>query len=106
MSVVSTEEIRGHFPALQRTHAGYPVGYFDGPGGTQVPTGVSDRQSVSICICGTMLIRSGRYPTSDRNRSELLHEARQIFADFLEDAVQKERLSFGNNMTTLTFPFE
>ena len=30
-------EIRSHFPALERTHLGHPVAYFDGPGGTQVP---------------------------------------------------------------------
>jgi selenocysteine lyase/cysteine desulfurase len=30
------EEIRCHFPALERVHNGHPVAYFDGPGGTQV----------------------------------------------------------------------
>src|SRR5215213_7542670 len=35
--IASTEKIRSHFPALQREHAGLPVAYFDGPGGTQVP---------------------------------------------------------------------
>ncbi|MBA3854970.1 MAG: cysteine desulfurase-like protein, partial [Gemmatimonas sp.] len=33
---------RQHFPALQRTHNGRPVAYFDGPGGTQVPRMVVD----------------------------------------------------------------
>ena len=36
-AMTSTEEIRRCFPALARTHNGYPVAYFDGPGGTQVP---------------------------------------------------------------------
>src|SRR5574341_34511 len=36
----STEEIRSHFPALERKHNGFPVAYFDGPGGTQVPRAV------------------------------------------------------------------
>jgi len=36
-SVAGVEEIRGHFPALSRRHNGFPVAYFDGPGGTQVP---------------------------------------------------------------------
>src|SRR5262245_51772171 len=31
--VASVEEIRAHFPALERNHEGYPVAYFDGPGG-------------------------------------------------------------------------
>ena len=30
----STEEIRSHFPALERRHADHAVAYFDGPGGT------------------------------------------------------------------------
>ena len=34
---MSTNQIRKHFPALDRIHNGYPVAYFDGPGGTQVP---------------------------------------------------------------------
>ena len=33
----SVEQIRAAFPALERRHAGLPVAYFDGPGGTQVP---------------------------------------------------------------------
>ncbi|PYL20347.1 MAG: cysteine desulfurase-like protein, partial [Verrucomicrobia bacterium] len=36
-AMMSIEEIRRCFPALARTHNGYPVAYFDGPGGTQVP---------------------------------------------------------------------
>ena len=35
--------IRDQFPALRREHHGYPVAYFDGPGGTQVPDVVVDR---------------------------------------------------------------
>ena len=35
----SPDEVRAHFPALQRKHNGIPVAYFDGPGGTQVPLG-------------------------------------------------------------------
>ena len=37
-TVASTSTtIRAQFPALERTHNGLPVAYFDGPGGTQVP---------------------------------------------------------------------
>src|SRR6266478_1681833 len=36
-TMMSIEEIRRCFPALARNHSGYPVAYFDGPGGTQVP---------------------------------------------------------------------
>ena len=41
MTVASTEEIRSHFPALNRQHNGQAVAYFDGPGGTQVPRAVA-----------------------------------------------------------------
>ncbi len=34
--------MRAQFPALERVHAGQPVAYFDGPGGTQVPRAVVD----------------------------------------------------------------
>ena len=39
--VATVDEIRAHFPALERRHNGLPVAYFDGPGGTQVPRAVS-----------------------------------------------------------------
>ena len=32
------ERLRADFPALARRHNGHPVAYFDGPGGTQVPS--------------------------------------------------------------------
>jgi selenocysteine lyase/cysteine desulfurase len=41
-AVASLETIRAQFPALQRKYNGLPVAYFDGPGGTQVPTMVAD----------------------------------------------------------------
>ena len=36
--VADVQDIRRHFPALARRHNGLPVAYFDGPGGTQVPS--------------------------------------------------------------------
>ena len=36
-SIASTTDIRACFPALERVHNNFPVAYFDGPGGTQVP---------------------------------------------------------------------
>src|SRR5207253_790572 len=42
---LSLAAVRSHFPALERTHNGYPVAYFDGPGGTQVPREVADAMS-------------------------------------------------------------
>ena len=42
---LSTTDIRARFPALKRQHRGLPIAYFDGPGGTQVPTTVVDAMS-------------------------------------------------------------
>ena len=47
-TVVSTEEIRRQFPALQRMHRGFPVAYFDAPGGTQVPRIVADAMTAYL----------------------------------------------------------
>ena len=44
-SVAPVEEIRRHFPALERRQGGRPVAYFDGPGGTQVPRAVVEAMS-------------------------------------------------------------
>ena len=41
-AIASVERIREHFPALNRRQNGYPVAYFDGPGGTQTPRVVAD----------------------------------------------------------------
>ena len=43
--VASIAAIRRHFPALRRLHGQEPIAYFDGPGGTQVPTAVVDAMS-------------------------------------------------------------
>ncbi len=39
--VASVSKIRKHFPALKRKENGTRVAYFDGPGGTQVPSSVA-----------------------------------------------------------------
>ena len=54
MSVtLSLEEIRKCFPALARIHNGYPVAYFDGPGGTQVPRSVVEAMAMGIPVLAT-----------------------------------------------------
>jgi selenocysteine lyase/cysteine desulfurase len=39
---MNVDQVRAQFPALQRTHNGRPVAYFDAPGGTQVPRVVAE----------------------------------------------------------------
>ncbi len=95
---MTVQEIRSHFPALSRAHAGYPVAYFDGPGGTQVPSQVAEAMSKYLLHhnANTHWV----FPTSVETDAALLG-ARQAVADFLH--CEPGEVSFGNNMTTLTF---
>jgi len=73
------ESLRAQFPALRRVHNGHPVAYFDGPGGTQVPTSVVD-------AIGDYLLHHNAnthwvYPSS-RETDALLLDARQVYAAF------------------------
>lgn len=96
--VHSTETIRSHFPALQRQHNGFPVAYFDGPGGTQVPRQVAE--AMSDYLLHHNANTHWAYPTSVET-DELIAEARQTLADFFNCA--PDEVSFGANMTTITF---
>lgn len=94
----STSEIRSHFPALERKHAGHSVAYFDGPGGTQVPRGVADAMADYLFHHNANTHWS--YPTSEET-DDAIAEARQVVADFLN--ADADEIAFGANMTTLAF---
>ena len=97
--VVSTVDvIRAQFPALQRYEGSYPVAYFDGPGGTQVPRRVVD--AMSDYLLHHNANTHWAYPTSAETDA-LLHEARVTLADFL--GASAGEISFGANMTTILF---
>ena len=96
--VASVTAIRAHFPALARKHAGKPVAYFDGPGGTQVPRAVAD--AITDYLLHHNANTHWNYPTSLETDAALAH-AREVFADFLNASPRE--VAFGNNMTTLTF---
>lgn len=96
--VASVEAIRAAFPALQRMHRRVPVAYFDGPGGTQVPQPVVD--AMSDYLLHHNANTHWCYPTSEETDA-MLAEARVVFARFLGGA--PDEVSFGNNMTTITF---
>src|SRR6516162_4028810 len=95
---MSTAEIRGHFPALARIHNGYPVAYFDGPGGTQVPRIVVD--AMNDYLFHHSANTHWAYPTSEETDA-IIDSARSVLADFL-NATPAE-IVFGANMTTLAF---
>src|SRR5881275_1975054 len=97
-AIMSIEEIWHSFPALARTHNGYPVAYFDGPGGTQVPRTVVE--AVNDYLFRHNANTHWAYPTSDETDA-IIDTARSVVADFL-NATPAE-IVFGANMTTLTY---
>jgi cysteine desulfurase family protein (TIGR01976 family) len=94
----NVDALRAQFPALRRTHRGFPVAYFDGPGGTQVPQSVVD--TISDYLCNHNANTHWNYPTSAET-DEMLDQARAAFADFLGGA--PEEIAFGANATSLAF---
>ncbi len=94
----SLTDIRKQFPALERVHNGYPVAYFDGPGGTQVPRYVVEQMSDYLYHHNANT--HWAYPTSAETDAALAH-ARALFAEFLNASATE--IAFGANMTTLTF---
>jgi selenocysteine lyase/cysteine desulfurase len=92
--------VREQFPALERKHAGRRVVYLDGPGGSQVVKSAIDAVTHYMSRGGANL--HGAFPTSVETE-EILHQARQVTADFL--GAGPDEVAFGANMTTLTFSF-
>ena len=90
---------RQDFPSLARTVNGSPIAYLDGPAGSQVPERVvaaisSYYRTSNANVCGEFV--------TSRETDRVLHEAREAMAAFLGAPSWRE-ISFGQNMTTLTF---
>jgi cysteine desulfurase family protein (TIGR01976 family) len=90
--------IRSAFPALGRRHGGNSVGYFDGPGGTQVPRAVVS--AMEDYLYHHNANTHWPYPTSAETDA-LIGAARQTLAELL--GCWSSEIVFGANMTTLTF---
>jgi cysteine desulfurase family protein (TIGR01976 family) len=97
MNPLLVERIRSEFPALERTHNGFPVAYFDGPGGTQVPRSVGE--AMLDYLYHHNANTEWAYPASAET-DEALREAREALGDFLN--ASPGEIAFGSNMTTLT----
>lgn len=97
-TVAGVEQIRSHFPALERTHNGFPVAYFDGPGGTQVPRAVAS--AVTDYLLNHNANTHWDFPSSHETDAALA-ASRAALADYLGGAA--DEIVFGANMTTLTF---
>ena len=96
--MTTATNVRGDFPALEREHQGFPVAYFDGPGGTQVPRQVVE--AMNDYLVHHNANTHWNYPTSAETDAAL-DAARVALADFVNgDATE---IAFGLNMTTLTF---
>src|SRR5881398_126861 len=96
--MTSIEEIRRCFPALARTHNGYPVAYFDGPGGTQVPRTVVEAMNDYLYHHNANTPWAN--PSSEKTDA-IIDSARNVLADFL--TASPAEIVFGANMSTLTF---
>lgn len=97
-STISTEEIRQHFPALERVHNGFPVAYFDGAGGTQTPRVVVD--AVADYLLNHNANTHWEYPSSHETDA-IIESARHAFADFLNASANE--VVFGPNTTTMIY---
>lgn len=87
---------RERFPALNRP--GAPV-YLDNPGGTQVPREVVDAMAGYLTFGNSNA--GGAFAVSEHT-DEVARTAHEAMADFV-GAGHPEEVSFGANMTTLTF---
>lgn len=92
---------RAQFPGLQRVENGNTAIFFDGPAGTQVPQRVAD--AVSDYLLHRNANHHGQFSTS-RESDELLTRAHLAHAEFV-GATDGGEVSFGQNMTSLTFAF-
>src|ERR1700740_3452557 len=92
------ENVRSQFPALERVYKGYPVAYFDAPGGTQVPRVVAEAMTEYLFHHNANT--HWAYPTSIETDAALA-QARDALADFL--GRRASEIAFGANMTTLVF---
>jgi len=97
-NIASTVQIRSQFPALERVHNGYPVAYFDGPGGTQVPRPVVDAMAEYLYHHNANT--HWAYPTSAETDAAI-EAAREACSDLINASAAE--IAFGANMTTLTF---
>jgi cysteine desulfurase family protein (TIGR01976 family) len=97
-STISTEEIRKHFPALDRVHNGFPVAYFDGAGGTQTPRLVID--AVADYLLNHNANTHWEYPSSHETDA-MIEAARVAFGDFLNASANE--IVFGPNTTTMIY---
>jgi cysteine desulfurase family protein (TIGR01976 family) len=90
--------VRRQFPSLQTQVNGQTAAFLDGPAGTQVPQQVVD--AIQKYLLHDNANTCGAFATS-RRTDAMIAGARQAMADFFN--CSPEEVSFGQNMTTITF---
>ena len=98
MSNLDLDWVRAQFPALAETVNGQPAVFFDGPGGTQVTSGVI--AAITDYLTHANANTHGAFLTSSRT-DMVIADAHQAMADLL--GCDADEVFFGANMTSLTF---
>ena len=93
------EEIRSRFPSLDRKIEGRQAVFFDGPGGSQVPTSVTNAMSEYLLRSNA---NTGMSFATSLETDEIISEALIACADFIGCDDYSEVI-FGQNMTSLNF---
>ena len=97
--VFPIEKIRDCFPSLERTVGGRKAIFFDGPGGSQVPSSVTEAMSDYLLRSNA---NTGMSFETSLETDVLISETLQSCADFIGCADPTE-IVFGQNMTSLNF---
>lgn len=90
--------VRKQFPSVQKIVNGKKVAILDGPGGTQVPIRVVEK--INDYLYNHNANEHGMFKSS-LETTELVEEARSIFADFMGCKINE--VAFGANSTTNNF---
>ncbi|MCW8328505.1 cysteine desulfurase-like protein [Photobacterium sp. SDRW27] len=93
------EAVRQSFPALNQTVNNEPVYFFDGPGGSQVPSAVLEKMTAYLGHFNSNL--GGAFFSSAETVSVV--EQARASAQALLGAPSADNIVFGANMTSLTF---
>ena len=98
--MLNINKIRNHFPSLEiKNSKDEKIIYLDGPGGTQVPNSVIN--AISNYYISSNANTHGSFITSNRT-DKIMDETRKNLSIFL-GAKNKNSISIGHNMTTLSF---
>lgn len=97
--IFTPEKARQQFSALNQLYNDKPVVFFDGPGGSQVPTSVLEGMNQYL---GYYNSNTGGHYFSSQLTDELVEKAREHVQAFF-NAESKDNVIFGANMTSLTF---